>query len=162
MFGVTFSASGTENIDHQNGAIVLLNHQSAVDLGFLAVLWPLLGRAAVVAKRQLMYIFPFGLAVGLWGTIFIDRAKSKEAKNTLDKECDAIANGKKKLLFFPEGTRHQGKTLLPFKKGPFYIAIKTQCPIQPVVCSRYHFLDSKTYRFSPGESEGLSKTETCL
>jgi lysophosphatidate acyltransferase len=152
MFGVTYTVRGHENINKENGAIVLINHQSAVDLGVLAELWPIIGRATVVAKRELMYIFPFGLAIYLWGTIFIDRKKSSEARDTLNKEYDAIAHGKKKLIFFPEGTRHQGNTLLPFKKGPFFIAIQTQCPIQPVICSRYHFLDAKTHTFGNGKS----------
>lgn len=53
---------------------------------------------------------------------------------------------------FPEGTRHGGETLLPFKKGAFHLAIASQTPIQPVVVSRYYFLDTHPRRFSSGES----------
>lgn len=44
---------------------------------------------------------------------------------------------------FPEGTRHGGEQLLPFKKGPFHIAIQSQSFVQPVVVSRYTFLNHK-------------------
>lgn len=52
---------------------------------------------------------------------------------------------------FPEGTRHIGDELLPFKKGAFHVAIASQTPIQPIVVSRYYFLDSKTYKFDAGK-----------
>lgn len=51
---------------------------------------------------------------------------------------------------FPEGTRHGGENLLPFKKGAFHVAIASQAPIQPIVVSRYTFLDQKTLTFNPG------------
>lgn len=56
-----------------------------------------------------------------------------------------------KLWIFPEGTRGSGQEMLPFKKGAFYIAIKSQLPISPVVYTHYHFLDHKKERFDPGE-----------
>lgn len=56
-----------------------------------------------------------------------------------------------KLVICPEGTRHGGETLLPFKKGTFHLAIETQCPIQPVVVSRYDFLDHDKKIFNRGK-----------
>lgn len=44
------------------------------------------------------------------------------------------------------------ETLLPFKKGPFHVAIGAQCPIQPIVVSRYTFLDSKRKFFGRGHA----------
>jgi len=51
---------------------------------------------------------------------------------------------------FPEGTRNGSATLLPFKKGAFHVAIASQTPIQPVVVSRYHFLDDRKKVFNSG------------
>lgn len=51
---------------------------------------------------------------------------------------------------FPEGTRHGGSDLLPFKKGAFHVAIASQTAILPVVVSRYHFLDSERHVFDKG------------
>jgi lysophosphatidate acyltransferase len=39
---------------------------------------------------------------------------------------------------------------LNFKKGPFHVAIQSQCVIQPVVVSRYSFLDSESKIFGRG------------
>lgn len=60
------------------------------------------------------------------------------------------------------------ETFLPFKKGPFHVAIQSQCSIQPIVVSRYSFLDSKQKCFGRGKAvikilpeiktEGLDKS----
>lgn len=38
-----------------------------------------------------------------------------------------------------------------FKKGSFHVAIESQCGIQPVVVSRYSFLDSERKIFGRGK-----------
>lgn len=134
----------------EKGAVVLINHQSGLDLIVLAMLWPIIGRATVVAKKAVLYLFPFGIPSWLWGTIFIDRQNRQNAHTTINKEATAIKEKQAKLLFFPEGTRNQEEHLLPFKKGPFVTAIQTECPLVPVVVSRYHFLDSRRKRFGRG------------
>ena len=40
---------------------------------------------------------------------------------------------KKNVIFFPEGTRHDGKMLKPFKRGAFRLSKKTNRPIVPIV-----------------------------
>ncbi|XP_055299735.1 1-acyl-sn-glycerol-3-phosphate acyltransferase alpha isoform X2 [Sitodiplosis mosellana] len=149
--GVRYEVRGLENIQQKHGAVIVINHQSAIDLTVLAYLWPVIGRATVVAKKELLYAFPFGLAAYLWGTLYIDRANKTDAKHKLNKEIQAIRESAK-LLVFPEGTRHQSDTLLPFKKGAFYTAVQSGSAIQPVVVSRYWFLDSQHKVFGRGHS----------
>lgn len=108
----------------------------------IAHLWPVIGRATTVVRREVLYLFPFGLASYLWGTLFIDRSNPKNALNQLSVEAKSINDHGCKLLLFPEGTRHQGDKLLEFKKGAFHIAVQSQSLLQPVIVSKYTFLDS--------------------
>nr|CAI5828022.1 unnamed protein product [Callosobruchus analis] len=103
----------------------------------------------VIAKKEVFYLQPFGLASWLWGTIFIDRMNVKGARSAVNKTGDTIRTRKARVLMFPEGTRNNKKELLPFKKGAFHLALASRCPIQPVVVSRYTFLGKR--RFDNGE-----------
>ncbi len=44
-----------------------------------------------------------------------------------------LRDKKKNIIFFPEGTRHEGKMLKPFKRGAFRLSKKTGTPIIPIV-----------------------------
>ncbi|XP_026468615.1 1-acyl-sn-glycerol-3-phosphate acyltransferase alpha-like [Ctenocephalides felis] len=150
FIGISWIVRGQENIVKNSGAVMLINHQSALDLTILAILWPLVGRCTVISKREIFYIWPFGLASYLWGTLFIDRKNRTGATKAVNDTAQAINRKHAKLCMFPEGTRHSGSELLQFKKGAFYVAITNQCPIQPIVVSRYHFLNCSIKKFSSG------------
>lgn len=152
LLGIKFELRGHENIVQDSGCVVLMNHQSALDILVLAELWLVMERCMVIAKKEVFYLWPFGLACWLWGTIFIDRVNVEKARNTINSAEDMIRNNKARLCMFPEGTRNGSATLLPFKKGAFHVAIASQTPIQPVVVSRYHFLDDRKKVFNSGYS----------
>lgn len=167
--GITWRLRGKEHIVKDSGCVLLINHQSALDLFILAEIWPIYERCTVISKREIFYIWPFGLACWLWGTIFIDRLNVEKAQKTINSTGEIIKNRKVKLCMFPEGTRHGGETLLPFKKGAFHVAIASQSPIQPIVASQYYYLDDRTKKFDAGRNilsilppiptEGLTKDD---
>ncbi|XP_069696360.1 1-acyl-sn-glycerol-3-phosphate acyltransferase beta-like isoform X2 [Periplaneta americana] len=152
LLGLTFEVRGHENIVQDSGSVVLINHQSALDIIVLAEIWPVMERCTVISKKEIFYLWPFGLACWLWGTIFIDRLNVEKAQNTINSTGDTIRRKKARLCMFPEGTRNSSATLLPFKKGAFHVAIASQTPIQPIVVSRYYFLDDRKKLFNPGHS----------
>ncbi|KAI4492116.1 hypothetical protein M0802_010013 [Mischocyttarus mexicanus] len=152
VLGVDYKVRGKENIVSDSGCIVLINHQSMLDLGVLAELWLVMERCTVISKKEILYFGPFGFAAWLWGTIFIDRKNPDKSRDAINSTCQYIQDSKMKVLFFPEGKRHSNNTLIPFKKGPFHLAITSQVPILPVVVSKYYFLHSKSKKFSSGTS----------
>ncbi|XP_015114115.1 1-acyl-sn-glycerol-3-phosphate acyltransferase alpha [Diachasma alloeum] len=153
LIGLKFVVQGKENIVKNSGAVIVINHQSGLDLGVLAELWPVIDNCTVIAKREiLMYSGFFGLAAYMWGTIFINREKKKTAQETLNSTVEIIKGSESKLLLFPEGTRHSENTLKPFKKGAFHVAIAAQTPIQPVVVSKYYFVNDRLKKFGSGTS----------
>ncbi|XP_034171031.1 1-acyl-sn-glycerol-3-phosphate acyltransferase beta isoform X1 [Osmia lignaria lignaria] len=152
FLGVRFRVRGKENIVKDSGSIVLINHQSILDLCVLGELWPVLTKCTVIAKKEILYFGLFGLASWLWGTIFINRQRGEEAQNAINATAKCIKDLKANLLIFPEGSRHSGSTLLAFKKGAFHLAIASQMPIQPIIVSKYYFLSSKLKIFNSGVS----------
>lgn len=149
LFGVVYELRGLENIDKTKGGVMLVNHQSSLDIIVCSYLSMKIGRFATVVKKSIIYYFPFPW---LWGTIFLDRHSKKAGRNFVSRESEEIREKKTKILVYPEGTRHEGAELLPFKKGAFHIALETNCDIFPVVVSRYYFLDSATSKFEGGRS----------
>ena len=49
----------------------------------MAEVWDICGKVSAVAKREIMYCGPFGIAAYLVGLIFIDRMNSEESKSAL-------------------------------------------------------------------------------
>ncbi|KAG8225580.1 hypothetical protein J437_LFUL002099 [Ladona fulva] len=151
VLGMKWEIRGTEQVPKvDDGCVVLINHQSALDLLVLAELWSVMERCTVIAKKAVFYLWPFGLAAWLWGTIYIDRQNHERARSTVNETSVAIKEKKAKILMFPEGTRHSGDALLPFKKGAFHVALSAEAPILPVVLSKYYFLDHKKKIFNGG------------
>lgn len=115
-------------------------------------IWPVMNKCTVVAKRELFFAWPFGLAAWLCGLIFINRMQSDRARDQLCTATTNIKNKKIKLWIFPEGTRRNTGHLHPFKKGAFHVAIDAQIPILPVVFSSYRtFLDDTNKRLDSGK-----------
>ncbi|XP_014482674.1 PREDICTED: 1-acyl-sn-glycerol-3-phosphate acyltransferase alpha-like [Dinoponera quadriceps] len=152
MLGINYHLRGKENTVKDTGCVVLINHQSSLDLCVLGELWLSMDHCCVISKKEILYLGPFGLACWLWGTVFIDRGNVEESRQIINDTAESIRLAKRRLLLFPEGRRHSNSTLLPFKKGAFHVAIESQMPIQPVVVSKYYFLSDKRKQFHSGNS----------
>lgn len=114
-------------------------------------IWPVMNKCTVVAKRELFYAWPFGLAAWLCGLVFIDRMQTDKARSQLCAAAEVIKSKKIKLWVFPEGTRRNTGEIHPFRKGAFHVAIDAQLPILPVVYSSYStFLDDENKRLNSG------------
>lgn len=106
------------------------NHLSNLDP---PVLFPLLpGRTSVFIKRSLLRIPILGYGMKLVGFIPVDRDGTVEsARQSVDRAVAEMARGVH-LTSFVEGTRSPDGRLLPFKKGPFYLAMESCAPVVPV------------------------------
>ncbi|XP_026484415.2 1-acyl-sn-glycerol-3-phosphate acyltransferase beta-like [Vanessa tameamea] len=140
-----------EVLSKEEGAVIVSNHQSSLDILGLFNIWNDVGKLAPIAKKELFYVWPFGLAAYLAGVVFIDRNNARGAYEQLKITSDVMVKNKTKMWLFPEGTRNkENDTLLPFKKGAFIIAVTAQKPIIPVVFSPYYFINEKKYIFNKG------------
>ncbi|XP_035796200.1 1-acyl-sn-glycerol-3-phosphate acyltransferase alpha-like isoform X2 [Anopheles albimanus] len=109
-FGVEYEIRGQEHINVRNGGVVLLNHQSAIDIVMLSRLLREFRNIVPVVKKELFYVLPFGIASYLVGVVFIDRQNSASAKDVMKREAVAITKDHLKLAIFPEGGGHFPET----------------------------------------------------
>jgi 1-acyl-sn-glycerol-3-phosphate acyltransferase len=126
--GVKVLVTGLENLASPP-YIVMCNHQSALDIFSLLVALPL--QFKWVAKRELFFIPFVGWAMKRAGYISLDRKHPREALKAIDNAARKIQGGVN-ILIFPEGTRSEDGSLLPFKQGVFSLALRARVPIVPV------------------------------
>ena len=63
--------------------------------------------------------------------VAVDRRNREAALNSMRQAEEAMGRGLN-MTVFPEGTRSRDGRMLPFKKGPFYLAMDSGVPIVPV------------------------------
>ncbi len=104
------------------------NHRSGVEAPALFMVLP---RIVVILKKSLGYVPLLGHAMARGGFITVDRDVKGSRRNALERATEALKSGLS-LLVFPEGTRGTSDTLLPFRPGPFQMAIAAGVPVVPI------------------------------
>src|SRR5262249_26312364 len=145
--GVKVRVHGAERLRNQRGAVVVANHVSWFDIFPLAAEVPW---CSFVAKSALRRIPLFGFAAECAGIVFLDRDNRKAAFESYRVAAQEVQRGRT-IIVCPEGTRGQDYHLRPFKKGPFVLAIASQCPIVPtVVYGAREVMPKGSFRVRPG------------
>jgi 1-acyl-sn-glycerol-3-phosphate acyltransferase len=128
--GVRVRVRGIENAPPGRSVILMANHRSVLDIPAVTSSFP--GLAVLfVTKRELTRVPFLGWAIQYSQHIKVDRGNREQAVAALAEAVRKIRSGVG-LAVFPEGTRSIDDTLLPFKKGGFYIAVESGLPILPV------------------------------
>jgi 1-acyl-sn-glycerol-3-phosphate acyltransferase len=112
--------------------IFAVNHESALDI--LALLRTLPRPFRFVAKQELFDLPVFGWYMSIGGHVPVDRGNHGRAVAAL-RRAGQIVRGGTSLLVFAEGTRSKDGRILPFKKGPFVLAMEAGVPVVPVAIS---------------------------
>ncbi|KAH6624513.1 hypothetical protein B0J18DRAFT_180849 [Chaetomium sp. MPI-SDFR-AT-0129] len=150
--GVTFDVEDPRNhLGTVRPAVFIGNHQTELDVLMLGCMFP--KYCSVTAKASLKKVPFLGWFMALSGSVFIDRANSKDARQAMQGAANEIRDKRQSVYMFPEGTRSYAKEpmLLPFKKGAFHLAVQAQVPIVPVVVANYsHVLWVKGLVFNAG------------
>jgi len=128
--GVRVTVEGGEQLRRDEPLVLAANHASFFDI--MALLGYLPVDPKFVAKKELFSIPVFGQAIKAAGHVRIDRGHLKEAFGAYDVAAKRIREEKLPVLVYPEGTRSRTGEMLPFKKGPFVLAIAVGAPVVPV------------------------------
>ncbi len=127
---IRVEVTGLDRVPEHTACIFMANHVSNLDPPALIPNIP--GRTSAFLKRSLMHIPVLGWGLKLAEFIPVDRdGRRQSAQESVEAAQRILAKGIH-ITTFVEGTRSRDGRLLPFKKGPFYLAKETGAPCVPV------------------------------
>ena len=138
--GVRVKAIGTEQLDPKRTYVFMSNHASIIDPPVLIPLIP--GRTSVMVKRELFNYPIFGKAMRMASLVPVNRG-DRDAGIAAVRAAAAVVRQGIHMTIFVEGGRSLDGKLLPFKKGPFYLAEECQAPVVPVTIAGTHYVMPK-------------------
>jgi 1-acyl-sn-glycerol-3-phosphate acyltransferase len=127
--GIRVTITGRDRLDPKQTYIFMANHVSDIDPPLLIPLLP--KRTSVLVKKELFRVPALGTAMRVAKLVPVDRRNRDAAIQSVRDAAQAMRGGLD-MTIFPEGTRSRDGRLLPFKKGPFYLAMESGCPVVPV------------------------------
>jgi 1-acyl-sn-glycerol-3-phosphate acyltransferase len=132
LAGIRTRVIGREHLAPSQAVVFCCNHQSNIDPPILfQALHP---RLHILFKRELTQLPLLGRAFQIGGFVPIDRHSREHSMAAIEQAAESLRQGNS-FLTFPEGTRSRTGDLLPFKRGPFLMALKAQVPVVPVAIS---------------------------
>jgi 1-acyl-sn-glycerol-3-phosphate acyltransferase len=133
--GVRVRIVGLEHLDQKKTYIFLSNHASIIDPPLLLPLIP--GRTSVMAKQELFRYPILGKAMRMASLVPVDRGNREAGVQAVHDAAEVVKQGIH-MTIYVEGRRSPDGKLLPFKKGPFYLAEECQVPVAPITISGTH------------------------
>src|ERR1035438_4473593 len=130
LAGIRVQTEGVDRVPAGKACIFMANHVSNLDPTALIPRIP--GRTSAFMKRSLMKIPIVGIAFRQGELIAVDRTGSAVTAQESVAEARRLLEKGVHITTFVEGTRSKDGRLLPFKKGPFYLAMQTGAPCIPV------------------------------
>jgi 1-acyl-sn-glycerol-3-phosphate acyltransferase len=121
---------GLERVPAHTACIFMSNHISNLDPPALLPHIP--GRTSAFLKRSLMKVPILGYGMKLGEFVPVDR------EGRVESAIESVAAARRVLEMgihittFVEGTRSRDGRMLPFKKGPFYLAMEAGAPVVPI------------------------------
>lgn len=136
LAGVRARLVGLDKLDRKRAYIFMSNHVSNLDPPLMI---PLLGRrTSVLVKKELFRIPLLGKAMRMGSLIPVDRGNRDAGIAAVEAAREVIKQGLS-MTIYVEGHRSYDGKLLPFKKGPFYLATECQIAVVPVTMSGTHY-----------------------
>ena len=148
LAGIKVQIEGLDRLDPKRTYIFMSNHVSNLDPPILVPLIP--GRTSVMAKQELFSYPILGRALRMASLVPVDRGNRDAGIAAVSAAADVVKQGIHMTIFVEGGRSFDGK-LLPFKKGPFYLAAECKVPVVPVTISGTHFvMPKKRLSVKPG------------
>ena len=136
LSGVRVEAIGLDRFDHSRSYIFMTNHVSNLDPPIQVPLIP--RRTSVMVKKELFKTPILGTAMRMGDLVPVDRG-NREAGIEAVNAARAVVNKGLNMIIYVEGKRSFDGKLLPFKKGPFYLAAECAVPVIPMTIVGTHY-----------------------
>lgn len=132
---IPITVEGAEHLEGLGSVLFTSNHASTLDIPLLFAAIPRDFR--MVAKAELLRVPFIGWVIRRCNFVPIQRQRHSKAVKALDGVREMLDRG---IDFYlaAEGTRSWDGKLLPFKKGPFVIALQQKIPLVPVTLFNTH------------------------
>jgi 1-acyl-sn-glycerol-3-phosphate acyltransferase len=148
LTGVRVQTLGLERLDPQRTYIFMSNHVSNLDPPITIVLIP--RRASVLVKKELFRVPILGRAMRMGSLLPVDRGNRDAGIEAVRAAKEVLRQGLN-MLIYVEGKRSFDGKLLPFKKGPFYLATECGVPVVPITITGTHEVMPKgRFAIKPG------------
>jgi 1-acyl-sn-glycerol-3-phosphate acyltransferase len=144
LAGIHVKTVGMENLKPGATYIFMSNHVSNIDPPILLPLIP--GRSSVMARHELFNYPILGRAMRIASLVPVNRG-NRDAGIAAVRAAEQVVHQGIHMTIYVEGHRSFDGKLLPFKKGPFYLAEQCQVPVVPVTITGTHYIMPKG-RFS--------------
>lgn len=148
LAGVHVDVHGLEDFDNAGTYIYMCNHVSNLDPPLVVPSIP--KRTAVLVKKELFRIPLLGTAMKMASFVPVDRSNREAAIASIQRATEVMRSGVN-ITVFPEGTRSADGKLLPFKKGPFHLAMESGMKVVPMtIYGTETMMPKKTWKIRKG------------
>jgi 1-acyl-sn-glycerol-3-phosphate acyltransferase len=148
LTGVRVEAFGREKLDPARAYIFMSNHVSNLDPPIQIPLIP--GRTSVMVKKELFRTPILGRTMRIGSLVPVDRGNREAGIEAVEAARKVIEQGIS-MMIYVEGKRSFDGKLLPFKKGPFFLATECRVPVVPMtIVGTYEAMPKKRFAIEPG------------
>jgi 1-acyl-sn-glycerol-3-phosphate acyltransferase len=149
LSGVRVEIIGRDQLDLSRSYIFMSNHVSNLDPPIQIPLIP--RRTSVMVKKELFKTPILGPAMRLASLVPVDRG-NREAGIEAVVEAKKVIRQGLHMTIYVEGKRSFDGKMLPFKKGPFYLAMECGVPVVPMTIVGTHYAMPKArFAIKPGK-----------
>jgi 1-acyl-sn-glycerol-3-phosphate acyltransferase len=146
--GVRVETVGLDRLDPSRSYIFMTNHVSNLDPPIQIPLIP--KRTSVMVKKELFKVPILSRAMRVGSLVPVDRG-NRDAGIEAVRAARAVVEKGVNMTIYIEGKRSFDGKLLPFKKGPFYLAVECGVPVVPVTIVGTHYAMPKArFAIKPG------------
>jgi 1-acyl-sn-glycerol-3-phosphate acyltransferase len=148
LAGIQVKTVGLDKLDASRTYIFMANHVSNVDPPILMPLIP--RRMSIMVKKELFRVPVLARLMRFGSLVPVDRGNRESGIAAVRAAAEVIRQGIN-MAIYVEGHRSFDGKLLPFKKGPFYLAEGCGVPIVPVTIVGSHYvMPKRRFAIKPG------------